>query len=323
MSTALFQRIVYGIILIFAVIVLNFLLIHAAPGDVVDVLTTEAGGSDPEIAARIRAEYGLDKPVHVQLMRYLGKILTGDLGYSYYRDESVFDLLLSHLPPTLMLTLSALLLAVFFGTLLGIFAATRPQGLANHLVTVLSLIGYATPAFWMGMMLLLAFSLYIPIFPAFGLRTIPMPETMLAQLLDNLHHLVLPTFTLSILFLAGYSRISRASMLDVLGADYIRTARAKGLPERVVFLKHALKNAALPIVTIAGMQLGHIFSGAVIVESLFSLPGVGPVLADSVQQHDYPVLMGVLFGTAITVVIANILTDLVYRLLDPRITGIS
>jgi len=323
MSTALFQRIFYGIILIFAVIVLNFLLIHAAPGDVVDVLMTEAGGGDPEIAERIRAEYGLDKPVHVQVISYLGKIITGDLGYSYFRDESVFDLLLSHLPPTLMLTLSALVLAVFFGTLMGIFAATRPQGLANHLVTVLSLIGYATPVFWMGMMLLLAFSLYIPIFPAYGLRSIPMPETMPAQILDYLHHLVLPMFTLSILFLAGYSRISRASMLDVLGADYIRTARAKGLPERVVFLKHALKNAALPIVTMAGIQLGHIFSGAVIIESLFSLPGVGPLLADSVQQHDYPVLMGVLLGTAVTVVAANILTDLVYRLLDPRVKGIT
>jgi len=323
MSTALFQRIVYGIILIFAVIVLSFLLIHAAPGDVVDVLATEAGGGDPEIAARIRAEYGLDKPVHVQLMKYIGNVLTGDLGYSYFRDEAVLDLLLSHLPPTIMLALSAILLAVVLGTLLGIYAATHPKGIINHLVTVLSLIGYATPAFWMGMMLLLAFALYIPIFPAFGFRSIPIPETMPARILDNLHHLVLPTFTLSILFLAGYSRISRASMLDVLGADYIRTARAKGLSEKMVFFKHALKNAAIPIVTIFGMQLGHIFSGAIIIETLFSLPGIGPVLTDSVQQHDYPVLMGVLLGTAITVVIANILTDLAYSFLDPRIKGIT
>ncbi len=323
MATALFQRIVYGIILIFAVIVFNFLLIQAAPGDVVDVLLTEAGGGDPEIAAQIRASYGLDQPVHVQLLKYVGNVLTGDLGYSYFRDESVLTLLLSHLPSTLMLTLAALVFAIIIGTLFGVWAATRPHGLTNHMVTVLSLLGYATPVFWMGMMLMLAFSLYIPIFPSFGISSVPVPENMLDRVLDMLHHLVLPTFTLSILFLAGYSRLSRAAMLDVLGADYIRTARAKGLLEVVVIFKHALKNAALPIVTIAGIQLGHIFSGAVIVETLFSLPGVGPLLYDSIQQHDYPVMLGVLLGSAVTVVVANILTDLVYRLLDPRIRGIS
>ncbi|MBF0279483.1 MAG: ABC transporter permease [SAR324 cluster bacterium] len=323
MATALFQRIIYGMVLILAVIVLNFLLIQAAPGDVVDVLVTEAGGGDPEIAAQIRASYGLDQPVYVQLAKYLGNMLTGDLGYSYYRDESVLELLLSHLPSTLILTLSALLFAIFIGTMLGIYAATRPQGVTNHMVTIFSLLGYATPVFWMGMMLMLVFSLYIPIFPSFGFRSIPAPETMLPRILDILHHLVLPTFTLSILFLAGYSRLSRASMLDVLGADYIRTARSKGLSEFVVIFKHALKNASLPVVTIAGLQLGQIFSGAVIVETLFSLPGIGPLLYDSITNHDYPVMMGVLFGTAVTVVVANILTDLVYRLLDPRIRGIS
>ena len=323
MSTAIVQRLAYGLLLLIAVITLNFLLIQLAPGDVVDVLLTEAGGGDPAVAAQIRAAYGLDQPVYVQLLTYLAKMLTGDLGYSYYFDEPVLSLLLDALPATVMLVVAALLLAMVIGTLLGVIAALRPRGLSSHIVTVLSLLGYATPVFWLGMMVLLLFSQYLPWFPAFGMRTIPVPETPFARALDVLHHMVLPTFTLSILYLASYSRLSRASMLDVLGSDYIRTARSKGLAEYVVIFKHALKNAALPIVTIAGLQVGSVFSGAVLVETVFSLPGVGPLLYESILRRDYPVMLGVLFGAAVTTVVANIITDLVYRVLDPRIRGIS
>lgn len=323
MYLALIKRIFYGLILIFAVITLNFLLIQAAPGDVVDVMITEAGGGNPEIVARIRKSYGLDEPIHVQLLTYMGKTITGDLGYSFYYDQSVGSLLLSHLPSTLMLTLSALVIAVFIGTLLGVVAAVRPKALISHIVTLFSLIGYATPVFWLGMMVLLLFSYFFPIFPAFGIRSIPIPVGMFERALDVLHHLILPVFTLSILFLASYGRLGRASMLDVLGSDYIRTARSKGLSERVVIFKHALKNAALPIVTMAGLQLGSIFSGAVLVETVFTLPGIGPLLYESIMRRDYPVLLGVLFGASVTVIIANIITDLVYRLLDPRIRSIS
>lgn len=323
MSTAIVQRLAYGLLLLIAVITLNFLLIQLAPGDVVDVLLTEAGGGDPAVAAQIRAAYGLDQPVYVQLLTYLAKMLTGDLGYSYYFDEPVLSLLLDALPATVMLVVAALLLAMVIGTLLGVIAALRPRGLSSHIVTVLSLLGYATPVFWLGMMVLLLFSQYLPWFPAFGMRTIPVPETPFARALDVLHHMVLPTFTLSILYLASYSRLSRASMLDVLGSDYIRTARSKGLAEYIVIFKHALKNAALPIVTIAGLQVGSVFSGAVLVETVFSLPGVGPLLYESILRRDYPVMLGVLFGAAVTTVVANIITDLVYRVLDPRIRGIS
>jgi len=323
MSRAIVQRIIYGLVLIFAVVVLDFFLIQAAPGDVVDVIVTEAGGGNPAIAEQIRISYGLDKPLHVQLLKYLGKMLTGDLGFSYYYDQSVTSLLLGHLPSTLILTLSALVIAVLIGTLLGVIAAIRPRGISSHIVTLFSLLGYATPVFWLGMMVLLLFSYYIPIFPAFGVRSIPIPDGMFARALDVVHHMVLPVFTLSILFLASYSRLSRASMLDVLGADYIRTARSKGLAEAVVIFKHALKNAALPIVTMAGLQLGYIFSGAVLVETVFSLPGVGPLLYESIMRRDYPVMLGVLFGATVTVIAANIITDLIYRVLDPRIKAIS
>ena len=323
MKTAIIQRIVLGFVLLIAVIVLNFLLLQLAPGDVVDSMLAEAGGGDPVLAAKLRMEYGLDQPIYVQLFKYLGQVLSGDLGYSFYYDDTVSTLILGHLPATLMLTLSALVLAVSIGTLFGVYAAIKPRGIFSNFVTVFSLLGYATPVFWLGMIILLVFALYLPIFPAFGIRSIPEPENLFDRILDVINHLVLPTFTLAILYLANYSRISRASMLDVLGADYIRTARTKGLSEFKVIFKHALKNAALPVVTLAGLQLGHIFSGAVLVETVFSLPGLGPLLYESIVRRDYPVILGVLFGAASMTIVANIITDLVYKRMDPRIQSIT
>ena len=323
MKQALIQRVILGFILIIAVMVLNFFLLQAAPGDVVDAMLAEAGGGDPELAARLRKQYGLDQPLYIQLIKYLGQVFRGDLGYSFYYDESVAALLIGHLPTTLMLTLSALVLAVIIGTLFGVYAALKPNGIFSNFVTVLSLFGYATPVFWLGMIILLVFALYLPLFPAFGIRSWPQPENTFDRILDMIHHLVLPTFTLAILYLASYSRISRASMLDVLGSDYIRTARTKGLSEFRVIFKHALKNAAMPVVTLAGLQLAQVFSGAVLVETVFSLPGVGPLLYESIVRRDFPVILGVLFGAATTTIVANIITDIIYRWMDPRIKSIS
>ena len=317
------QRVILGVILIIAVMVLNFFLLQAAPGDVVDAMLAEAGGGDPELAARLRKQYGLDQPLYIQLIKYLGQVCRGDLGYSFYYDQSVAALLIGHLPTTLMLTLSALVLAVIIGTLFGVYAALKPNGIFSNFVTVLSLFGYATPVFWLGMIILLVFALYLPLFPAFGIRSWPQPENTFDRILDMIHHLVLPTFTLAILYLASYSRISRASMLDVLGSDYIRTARTKGLSEFRVIFKHALKNAAMPVVTLAGLQLAQVFSGAVLVETVFSLPGVGPLLYESIVRRDFPVILGVLFGAATTTIVANIITDIIYSWMDPRIKSIS
>ncbi|WP_372921369.1 ABC transporter permease [Roseovarius sp.] len=323
MKFAIIQRLLLGFVLIIAVIVLNFLLLQLAPGDVVDSMLAEAGGGDAEMAARLREAYGLDEPIYIQLLKYLGRVLTGDLGYSFYYDETVATLLLQRLPTTLMLTLSALVIAVFLGTLFGVYAALRPNGLFSNFVTILSLFGYATPVFWLGMIVLLVFALYLPWFPAYGIRSFPAPDTVIGRAVDIAYHLVLPTFTLAILYLANYSRISRAAMMDVLGADYIRTARTKGLPERKVIFKHALKNASLPVVTLAGLQLAQVFSGAVLVETVFSLPGVGPLLYESIVRRDFPVILGVLFGAAATTIVANIITDLIYKRMDPRIKSIT
>lgn len=323
MKLALLQRLLLGFVLIIAVIVLNFFLLHAAPGDVVDSMLAEAGGGDPEMAARLRRLYGLDDPIFIQLFKYLGRVLTGDLGHSFYYNEPVTKLLLQRLPTTIMLSLSALMIAVVFGTLFGVYAALYPKGLFSNFVTVVSLFGYATPVFWLGMIILLIFALQLPWFPAYGIRSIPEPETVIGRIRDVLYHLVLPTFTLAILYLASYSRISRAAMMDVLGADYIRTARTKGLPETKVIFKHALKNASLPVVTLAGLQLAQVFSGAVLVETVFSLPGVGPLLYESIIRRDFPVILGVLFGAAATTIVANIITDLIYKRMDPRIQSIT
>jgi peptide/nickel transport system permease protein len=323
MKAAILQRALFGLVLVIAVISLNFLLLQAAPGDVVDAMLAEAGGGDPKLAAELRESYGLDEPVYVQLLKYIGRVLSGDLGHSFYYDATVASLILDFLPTTLLLTLSALVLAAVIGTLFGVYSALNPRGLFSHFVTVFSLFGYATPVFWLGMIVLLVFALHIPLFPAFGIRSIPEPEQFVPRMLDILHHLVLPVFTLAVLYLASYSRIARASMLDVLGADYIRTARTKGLSETKVIFKHALKNAALPVVTLAGLQLGQVFSGAVLVETVFSLPGVGPLLYESIVRRDYPVILGVLFGAAATTIVANIITDLVYMRMDPRIKAIT
>lgn len=315
----LLRQIVNGIGLLLAVIVLNFCMIHLAPGDPVQVIAGEMGGASAEVVAELRAKYGLDDSLGRQLFTYLSKVATGDFGYSYYYNEPVLNLIFSRLPATVYLAVSSLALAVVIGTLLGIVSARRPNGLLSHAVTVLSLVGYAAPIFWTGLMLLLLFGSVWPILPVSGMADVVNPKGGLAYALDVAHHLVLPSVTLAIVFIAQYSRLARVNMIDVLSSDYIRTARAKGLPERTVIGKHALRNTLIPIVTIVGLQFGNLFAGAILVETVFSWPGLGRLVFESILRRDYPTLLAVLFFSALLVMVANIVTDLVYRLIDPRI----
>ena len=319
MKTAIIQRILLGFFLLIAVIVLNFLLLQLAPGDVVDAMLAEGGGGDPVLAAKLRAAYGLDQPVYIQLFKYLGQVLTGDLGYSFYYDDSVATLILGHIPTTLMLTLSALVVAVGVGTLFGVYAAIKPRGIFSNFVTVFSLLGYATPVFWLGMIILLVFALYLPLFPAFGIRSIPEPEHLFDRILDLINHLVLPVFTLAILYLANYSRLSRASMLDVLGADYIRTARTKGLSEFKVIFKHALKNAAPPIVTILALSLSGSLGGAIITEAVFDWPGMGRLYFEAISVMDLPIIIGATYVLTVLFLISILVADVLYGYFDPRV----
>jgi peptide/nickel transport system permease protein len=313
------KRVLYSLILLLAVITLNFVLVHMAPGDAVTAIVGDMGGATPELIAKLRVEYGLDQNLGTQLFRYITKMASGDLGISFTHNLPVSDLILDHLPATILLVATAFLLAVVIGTVLGIIAAQKPKSLFNHFVTVLSLSGYAAPVFWTGLMMLIAFSYFIPIFPAFGMRTAGFKGTTLEGIFDVIKHLILPAVTLASVYVAVYSRLARASMLDVLGSDYIRTARSKGLSQRVVVYKHALKNALLPVVTMAGLQFSQLIAGAVVVEYVFGWPGIGQLAFNSILRRDHPLLLGILFLSTLMVVIANLITDFTYRVLDPRI----
>ncbi|MDE0726600.1 MAG: ABC transporter permease [Alphaproteobacteria bacterium] len=313
------KRIFNAAALILAVVILNFLLIHIAPGDIVDTIAGEMGGISQELITEIRADYGLDKPLYEQLALYVSKILQGDLGHSFFYDVPVVDLIWDALPQTLLLVITALTLALVIGTVFGVIAARRPNGAFSHFITVLALIGFSAPVFWTGIMFLIAFASFIPLFPPAGMADPGLEPGSLDYYLDVLHHMVLPVVTLALIYLAFYSRLSRASMLDVLGSDYVRTARAKGLSDRVVIYKHALRNALIPIVTIAGLQFAQILSGAVLVEAVFTWPGLGTLALEAILRRDGPTILGILFFSAVVVVIFNLLTDLTYNLIDPRI----
>ncbi|MEH6526952.1 MAG: ABC transporter permease [Sneathiella sp.] len=313
------RRLLHAFLLILAVLVLNFLLIHAAPGDPADVIAGEMGGATEEMMADIRKTYGLDKPIYVQLGVYLGRALQGDLGQSFFYNAPVLDLVLGRAGATILLVTTALLFAIFVGTMLGVLASHKPKGIVSGLVTLVSVIGYSAPIFWTGLMLVILFAWVYPIFPISNMFDITKDTGFFGYILDVAHHLVLPALTLGIVYLAQYARLTRASMLEILSSDYIRTARAKGVAETKVYGHHALRNAILPVVTIAGLQFGSIISGAVLVETVFSWPGLGTLAFDSILARDYPTVLGILFFSSVLVILANLVTDFVYRLVDPRI----
>ena len=312
-------RIAWSAGLILAVIVMCFTLIHLAPGDAAVVIAGDSGAGDPEIIDAIRSDLGLDDPFIVQLGGYVGDVVQGDLGTSYRFNEPVTSLITARLWPTILLVSTALTFAIVLGVLVGIFTARRPEKPVSHGVTVFSLVGYSMPVFWTGYLLIIAFASKVTWFPVAGMRNVRLDGNWIERWLDIGHHLVLPALTLGVIYLAQYSRLSRASMLEVLQSDYVRTARAKGLSERKVVYKHALRNAVIPVVTVAGLQFGALLSGALLVETVFNWPGLGRLAAESVFQRDAPVLLGVLICSATLVVVINILTDIVYRLIDPRI----
>lgn len=313
------SKLFHAATLVLAVVVFNFLLIQLTPGDPALVIAGESGAANPETLDAIRAQYGLDQPVINQLFTYIGQVARGDLGESFFFGEDVTSLIFDRMGPTILLVGTALIFAVVLGVLAGIYTSRRPEKLSSHIVTILALVGYSMPVFWIGILLIILFASVLQILPVSGMRNVEFDGGLIASWIDIGQHLILPALTLGLLYLAQYSRLARSSMLEVLQTDFVRTARAKGLSERAVVYKHALRNAVIPVVTVAGLQFGALLSGALLVETVFNWPGLGRLAFDSILRRDTPVLLGVLLMAAVLVVTANLLTDLVYRIIDPRI----
>ena len=308
------RRLFQAVPIVLAIIVLNFFLLNMAEGDAVDVLAGEAGSATPEYMAELRAKFGLDQPLPVQLLVYLKNIISLDLGYSFRHDMPVSVLIVDRFWPTLLLMVSTIILAVLFGILLGLLAAINLNTWKDAVISVFALITYATPLFWVGLMMIVVFSINLRWFPTSGMENIAAFYEGFDRFVDISRHLVLPTITLSLFYLALYTRLMRASMLEQYGQDYVVTARAKGLPERRITFGHVLRNALLPVVTMAGVQVGALIGGSVIVESVFAWPGLGMLAFESLFARDLNLLLGIFLISSVLVVVVNLIVDVIYCL---------
>lgn len=313
------RRLIQAVPIVLSIVVLNFLILKLAPGDAATVLAGEAGSATPEYMAELRQKFGLDQPVYVQLLTYLKNVVLLDLGYSFRHDQPVLDLILGRLGPTLLLMGATIAIAVGFGVLLGLTAAVALNTWKDNLITVFALVSYATPLFWVGLMLIVVFSIKLDWLPTSGMETIGAFHEGWTLVVDVARHLILPAITLALFYLALYTRLMRASMLEQAGMDYVTTARAKGLTETRITYRHVLRNAILPVLTMAGVQVGSLLGGSVIVESVFGWPGLGLLAFDALFARDLNLLLGIFLLSAVLVVVINLLVDFIYTLVDPRI----
>ncbi len=313
------RRLLLAVPIVLAIVVLNFFLLHLAPGDAATVLAGEAGSATPEYMAQLRARFGLDQPLALQLWAYARNVLTLNLGHSFRHDQPVFTLIIGRLWPTLLLMTTTLVVSVTAGSLLGLLAATGLHRWRDTAISIFALVSYATPLFWLGLMLIVLFSIRLGWLPTSGMETIGAFNTGWQRALDIGRHLILPAGALSLFYMALYTRLMRASLLEQAGMDYVTTARAKGLSEGRIVWAHTLRNALLPVVTMAGLQTGGLLGGSVIVETVFGWPGLGLLAFQSLFARDLNLLLGIFFLSACTVVVVNLAVDLVYTLLDPRI----
>lgn len=298
------------------IVVLAWVLLALAPGDPLVAIAGESG--DEAFYAMMRARYGLDEPWYVQLATFVGNVLRGDLGTSYLHGRPAAAVIAERIPATLLLAVTSLVISTIAGLGLGLLAATRRHGLAEATTTVVSLGLYAAPAFWVGQLALLLLAVRLGWFPVQGIRSAAAPDG-LAGVVDLLRHLALPALVLASQELAIVARLTRSAVREQLDRDHVRTARAKGLPERLVVRRHALRPALLPVVTVLGSRVGQLLSGAVVVEVVFSWPGLGRLLLTAMQTRNTPIVLGIFLLVAATVVVANLLTDLLYPWLDPRV----
>jgi len=318
MRSYILSRLGWGVLIVFAILILNFLIVHMVPGDPLDALLGDFP-VPPGYAERIRAEFGLDRPLSTQLGLYLMNLLQGNLGFSFANRMPVLDLILARVGPTLLLMLPALFFAAVLGVILGVTAAPRAGSVQDSALTALSLFGYSVPIFWLGQMLVIVFAINLGWLPVQGMKNIRDQLTGFDAVLSVLRHLALPAFSVMIFYIAIVSRVARASVAEALHHDYVLTAKAKGLSSRSILWRHVLPNAMIPVVTVIGYNFGHSLTGAILVETVFAWPGIGSLFITSIANRDYPVLQGIFLMAAVSVVVINILTDLLYAVLDPRV----
>lgn len=313
-------RLLQAVPLLLATVVVNFAIIHLAPGDPVTMMVGEGAVSADQMDA-IRESLGLNNPLYVQFVDYLGSVLRGDLGTSYVYHQPVSEIIGSRIPATLLLMGSTYLLSTFLGLLFGIFAALRPASPQDRVLMTVAILGYSVPTFWLGFIALMVFAVELGWLPISGMVDSGLEPGSWDYWTSVLHHLVLPVAVLSLFYTGLIARLMRTSMLNSLRGDFIVTARAMGLSKRRIILRHAVPNAITPIVTVLGLQIGLMLSGAVLTETVFGWPGLGVLTVQAVAQRDYPLLLGMFLLTSVMVIIANVLTDLVYLAINPRLRG--
>lgn len=317
------KRIILAIPLLFGIATIIFIVIHIAPGDPMEMLTNQLQrhAPDPQIIEAFRIKYGLDQPIHVQYLKWLQNCLTGDLGESFRYHRPVTTLIAERIPFTLQLTILALLFDAVFGILLGILSAVKQYTITDKIVSVGSLVIYSVPGFWLALMLILIFSVNLGWLPLSQTRSLDYDLLSgVDQFKDRLMHLVLPVFVLGIASAASTARYLRSRLLEVLSEEFILAARARGIKEKAVIFSHALKNALIPIITIYGMSLPFLLGGSVLIESIFSWPGIGSLAIEAVQNRDYPLILATTMMGAILVVLGNLLADIMYAIVDPRVS---
>ena len=315
------KRLLLLIPLLLGITLISFVVIHLAPGEPTDLQTQLNPQASSELQERLRTEYGLDQPLYVQYGQWLGRLVQLDFGRSFATDRRpVLDKVLERLPVTVLLNVLSILLILAVAVPLGVLSAVRRNSLFDRTTTVLVFTGFAMPSFWLALLLMDWFGVRLGWLPVSGLKSLGYDYLSWGgQLLDRVAHLILPVFISAIGGLAGFSRYMRSNMLEVIRQDYILTARAKGLSERVVVYKHALRNALLPVITILGLSVPGLIGGSVIFETIFAIPGMGKLFYDGVMMRDYPLIMGILVIGAVLTLLGNLLADISYALADPRI----
>ena len=316
---AVWRRLFQLVPVVLGIVAINFMLLHMAPGDLAEVMASEAMIDDPELIAAMRAEYGLDLPVYQQLANYVWNVLQLELGYSHRHALPVWDVIVERIPATLLLMATAMGLAVAIGVVAGVISSLQVNTLTDNAISVAAIVFFAAPSFWVGLMMMVAFAVKLGILPVSGMSTIGADHGFIGAIWDVVRHLIMPSLALGLFYAAIYARVMRSAMLEVFGMEFIRTARAKGLGERRVAFKHALRNAMLPLVTLFGLQVGTMLAGSVVIESVFSWPGIGTLVFEAVLNRNFPLVVGVLLIGSVMVIAANLIVDLLYMRLDPRI----